>query len=103
MPETSARFHVTRQDVNLILAELADQPQAVLYAPLLEALLAAAVTLETHASRLDTGHAQTAELPLAKAHAPRFGRWLQDAALRAHVAGLEETARAFARIRRSGG
>jgi hypothetical protein len=94
---------VSREDVNLILAELADQPQAVLYAPLLEALLSAAASLDTDASRLDTGHEQTTKLPLAQEHAPRFRRWLQDAALRARVAGHEEKARALVRIRRSEG
>jgi len=98
----TARFAVSRKDVSLLLAEIADQPRAVLYAPLVGALLAAAAALDTDAaSRLDTGHAQTTELPLAGEHAPRFRRWLQDAALRAHVAGLGETARTFARIRGS--
>jgi hypothetical protein len=101
MPEIAPRFSVTRLDVNLILAELADQPQAVLYGPLVEALLAAAATLETHASRLDTGHRQETELPLGGEHAPRFRRWLEDAAMRARVLGHDEKARALGRIRRS--
>jgi hypothetical protein len=98
-PET--RFNVTRKDVDFILTELADQPQAVLYAPLLEALLAAAAALDTRASRLDTGHSQTTDLPLPEEHASRFDRWLQDAALRARVAGDAAKAQTIARIRGS--
>jgi hypothetical protein len=83
VPKTPARFHVTRKDVDLILAELANHPQTVLYAPLMQALLAAAAELETHASRLDTGHPQTTELPLPQEHASLFRSWLRDAAIRA--------------------
>jgi hypothetical protein len=52
--------------VNLILAELADNPHPLLYAPLLEALLAAAAAIDSDASQHNTGHPQTTVLPLTE-------------------------------------
>jgi hypothetical protein len=102
VPERPDRFHVARKDVDLILAELTEYPQTVLYAPLMQALLAAAAELDTHASRLDTGHPQTTELPLAIKHAPLFRSWLRDAAIRARLTGHGEKARRLARLGASG-
>jgi hypothetical protein len=94
-------FYVSRKDVHLLLAEIADQPQAVLYTPLLQALLAAETALEI--TRTGDGRdTETTELPLVYTYALHFRRWLQDAALRARVAGLEERARALDRIRGPG-
>ena len=102
MPERPARFHVARKDVDLIRAELAEYPQTVLYAPLMQALVAAVAELDTHASRLDTGHPPTTELPLAEQHAPLFRSWLRDAAIRARLTGHGEKARRLARLGASG-
>jgi hypothetical protein len=71
--ETS-RFQVTRKDVNLILAELADNPQPLLHAPLLEALLAAAAAIDSDSSPHNTGHPQTTALPLTEKNVPLFRR-----------------------------
>jgi hypothetical protein len=73
--------------------------QSVLYTPLREALRAAAATLDGLASGPPISHSQTTELPLAQKHVSRFRRWLNDAALRARVAGDVEKAEAFDRIR----
>jgi hypothetical protein len=62
--------------VNLILAELADNPHPLLYAPLLEALLAAAAAIDSDASQHNTGHPQTTVLPLTEKNVPVFRRWL---------------------------
>jgi hypothetical protein len=102
VPERPARFHVARKDVDLIRAELAEYPQTVLYAPLMQALVAAVAELDTHASRLDTGHPPTTELPLAEQHAPLFRSWLRDAAIRARLTGHGEKARRLARLGASG-
>lgn len=40
------RFEVSREDVDVLLAELRNDHPEALYAPLLEALLAAAATLD---------------------------------------------------------
>jgi hypothetical protein len=95
----TARPHVTRKDIDLIARELATDRQSVLYTPLREALLAAAATLDGLASGPPISHSQTTELPLAQKHVSRFRRWLNDAALRAQVAGDVEKAEAFDRIR----
>jgi hypothetical protein len=103
MGETS-RFQVTRTDVNLILAELAEKPQPLLYAPLMEALLAGAAALDSDASQPNTGHQQTTVLPLTGEYAPFFRRWLQAAAIRARACAArdEVRAQAFDGIRCSG-
>jgi hypothetical protein len=99
MPETSTRFSVTRKDVNLILAELADHhPADALYAALLTALLDAAARLDTDASRLDTGREQTTDLRLLEEHAQLFREWLERAVMRGSSAGDHAKAQAFARL-----
>jgi hypothetical protein len=100
----ASRFQVTRKDVNLILAELADNSHPLLYAPLLEALLAAAAALNTDASQHNTGHPQTTVLPLTEKNVPLFRRWVHDAAIRARACAArdEVRAQAFDRIRCSG-
>ena len=98
MPRT-ARFDVTRKDVNRILAELSDyRPSEVSYAALLAALLDAAARLDTDASRLDTGHEQTTDLLLPEEHAPPFREWLERAVMRGSSAGDHAKAQALARL-----
>ena len=86
MPNT-VRFLVSRADVNVLLAELSDHHPEGLYAPLLEALLAAAARLDTSAARLDTGRAQTTDLMLADRYVVPFHEWLERAAFRESTAG----------------
>jgi hypothetical protein len=90
---------VTRNDVNHILAELADyRPSDVLYAALLTGLLDAEARLDTDASRLDTGHEQTTDLLLPEEHAQPFREWLERAVMRGSSAGDHAKAQAFARL-----
>jgi hypothetical protein len=101
MPNT-VRFLVSRADVNVLLAELSDHHPEGLYAPLLEALLAAVARLDTSAARLDTGRAQTTDLMLADRYGEPFHEWLERAALRESTAGNPAKAQVFARVRDSG-
>jgi hypothetical protein len=50
------------------LSEHHPEDLSALYEPLLEALVASAARLDTEASRLDTGHLQTAELHVPAEH-----------------------------------
>ena len=101
MPQT-ARFYVTRKDVNRILVELTDyRPSDVSYAALCAALLDAAARLDTDASRLDTGHEQTTDLLLPEEHAQPFREWLERAVMRGSSAGDHAKAQAFARLHRA--
>jgi hypothetical protein len=100
VPKT-VRFDITREDLNLLLAELRDYHGTAWFDALVNALLEAVAALDTHASRLDTSHPQETELPLAEEHAPAFRQWLEDAATRAHGAGDHAKADAFARVRAS--
>jgi hypothetical protein len=82
----TVRFRVTRDDVNLLMGELSEHRHAghvILYAPLLEALLAAAARLDTEASRLDTTRPPTTTLLLSAEHATAFREWLASATARA--------------------
>ena len=98
MAET-ARFAVSRKDVDLVLAELRTQrPTDVLYAAFLAALHDAAARLDTDASRLDTGHEQMTDLLLPEEHAQPFREWLQRAVMRRSSAGDHAKAQAFARL-----
>jgi hypothetical protein len=93
------RFAVSRDDMDLVLAELRNQrPTDVLYAALLAALHDAAVRLDTDASRLDTGHEQMTELLLPGEHAQPFREWLQRTVMRWSSAGDHAKAQAFARV-----
>jgi hypothetical protein len=70
-------FKVTWTDVNLILAELRDDPPDALNAPLLSALLAASTRLDLDAARLVGGrYEQTTDLRLPEKHAQPFREWL---------------------------
>jgi hypothetical protein len=82
----TVRFRVTRGDVTLLLGELSEHRpagHAALYAPLLEALLAAVARLDTEASRHDTMQQQTTALLLNADHAAAFREWLASATGRA--------------------
>jgi hypothetical protein len=83
---------VSRTDVSLLLAELREQPDDALYAPLLEALLVVARTLEARAP------STTTYLDLPGEHAEPFRAWLTQAALRASRSGDHAKAAAFKRI-----
>jgi hypothetical protein len=82
-----------------MLAELSHNHPGELYAPLMEALLAAAAELDTNASRLDTGQTQTTDLVLADELMGVFREWLDRAARREGTSGDAAKAQAFARIR----
>jgi hypothetical protein len=97
----TVQFTVSRADVDLLLTELGKQQSDVLDAPVLEALLATVVRLDTQASRLDTTHAQTADLHLAAEHADAFREWLARAATRESSAGHRANAEVFAGVRDS--
>jgi hypothetical protein len=98
VPHT-ARFDVTRNDVNRILVELMDyRPSDVLFTAFLAALLEAAARLDTDASRLDTGHEQTTDLVLPEEHAQSFREWIERAVMRESSAGDHAKAQAFARL-----
>jgi hypothetical protein len=93
------RFAVSRRDVSMMLAELTHNHPAVLYAPLMDALLAAAADLDTNASGLDAGRTQTIDLVLADELMEVFREWLDRAARREGTSGDAAKAQAFARIR----
>jgi hypothetical protein len=94
---------VSRKDVTLMLAELSHNHPGGLHAPLLEALLAAAADLDTNASRLDTGRAQTVDLVLADELVGAFREWVDRAARREGTSGDVAKAQAFERIRGAAG
>jgi hypothetical protein len=99
----TVRFLVSRSDVNLLFEELAQHhPDALvaLYAPLLEALVAAAARLDTEASRRITGRTPMTELILADEHAKAFRQWLAGASERVQAADPVR-ARALMSIQRS--
>jgi hypothetical protein len=93
----TAWFVVSRTDVSLLLAELRDQPHEALYALLLEALLAAAQTLEASAPSQGASPTTT-RLGLPAEHADPFRIWLARATLRASRSGDHGKAAAFKRI-----
>jgi hypothetical protein len=96
MAET-ASFVVSRADVTLLLAELRDHPSDPVYAPLLEALLAAAQTLEAGAPSQGASD-PTTRLGLPAEHVQPFRMWLARAALRASRVGQHGEAAAFKRV-----
>ena len=83
--------------MSLLLAELRDQPSEPLYAPLLQALLAAAQTLEAGAPSQGASPTTT-RLGLLTEHADAFRAWLLRAAVRANRAGEHPRAAAFERL-----
>ena len=93
----TAWFVVSRTDVSLLLAELRDQPHETLHGALLEALLAAAQTLEASAPS-QGAFPTTTRLGLSAEHADPFRIWLARATLRASRSGDQGKAVAFKRI-----
>jgi hypothetical protein len=95
-------FKVTWADVNLILAELRDDPPDALNAPLLSALLAASTRLDLDAARLIGGsYEQTTDLQLPEKHAQPFREWLDRATFRRSAVGDHGKSEAFVRLRGS--
>ena len=96
MPET-AWLVVSRTDVNLLLAELRDNPQNPIYAPLLAALLAAAHTLDSTAPS-QSASPTTTDLGIPAEYADQFRTWLAHRAVRASSTGDQGNAAALKRI-----